>query len=174
MLASELMIKEGIRIIAAKPKFAADYKSVDQPAKFQKVCGDLKAWLGDDFECSDQEVARGIYTHFKSTFSFGKPAKIGSWSHVQIASMQPRPVILPTYTNLEDSWNVGAEYSKVRKEVAAVLGINDKGHTQHGSNFSGTQSLRQIILNLVDKVAGKVAVADMRSLIKARYNLDLS
>ena len=40
----------------------------------------------------------------------------------------------------------------MRQQVSAVMQIEDKGHANHGSNFSAYQNLKQIIDNLFSKV----------------------
>lgn len=45
------------------------------------------------------------------------------------------------------------EWEGWRDEVVELLNIRDTGHSGHGSNFNGKQTLAQVIENLMDKVS---------------------
>jgi hypothetical protein len=67
-----------------------------------------------------------------------------------------------TYASLPASLKVSYSNSQqpdIRKQVAAVMQIVDKGHPTHGSNFSAPQTLKQIIDNLFDMVSDAQADA---------------
>ncbi len=42
----------------------------------------------------------------------------------------------------------------LRREIAANLGIDDKNHSQHGSNFDSPQTVKQIIDNIFATASG--------------------
>lgn len=66
---------------------------------------------------------------------------------------------------LQESVAAGAETAKYRRTMAALLGIKDKNHAPHGSNFNQAQSKWQIIANLMEPVQG-----DLRTTAEATLN----
>lgn len=63
------------------------------------------------------------------------------------------------------------EQPAVRREVAKLMDIVDKGHKTHGSNFSSPQQLRQIIDNLFTPIMGLKRDQAAEAIIKA-YGYD--
>jgi hypothetical protein len=127
-------------------------------------------------EADKKFLAQVIKQHFatNTNFSFGKSKKIGGYEWVAIMPLTTVAPSGPAYTDLKETWMANKpEFTKVRADVARVLGILDKGHTHHGSNFSGTQSLEQIIRNLVSKVEGPAEIMRVTNLVKTKYKLTL-
>ena len=63
------------------------------------------------------------------------------------------------------------EQPSIRRTVADLMDIVDKGHATHGANFSSPQSLAQIIDNLFSKVQGGKADTAAEAIIRA-YGYD--
>ena len=63
----------------------------------------------------------------------------------------------PEIGTLPAGWNYDqhntSTQAKIRKEFATALGIKDKGHTSHGSNFDNKQTKKQIMDNLLAMVS---------------------
>ncbi|HEU4558085.1 MAG TPA: hypothetical protein VFS20_09555 [Longimicrobium sp.] len=59
----------------------------------------------------------------------------------------------------------------MRAAVARVMGIEDKGHKKHGSNFDSPQTLKQIIDNLFETVSSAQAAEVAERLVR-RYGYD--
>ena len=170
-------IKEGIDSIMKQPQSPTKYKDIGGAQRFDELLGTLDAWLENN-ECgsltrSDQDkklVAQVIKQFFAPKFAFGKPPKIGGYSTAELSPVMPPSSSEPVFKNLDDSWSANkGKFAVVRRDVARVLGIQDKGHAHHGSNFSGTQTLRQIILNLYSNVQGAQELDRVRGLIKTKY-----
>jgi hypothetical protein len=75
------------------------------------------------------------------------------------------PVIFPIPNALQESVAAGTATANYRKEMAKLLGITDKNHAPHGTNFNQAQSKWQIIANLMQPVQGDL-------LTTARAKLD--
>jgi ribosomal protein L29 len=173
-------IKEGIDSIMKQPQSLTKYKDIGGTEKFNTLLGTLDAWLENN-ECgaltrSDQDkklVAQVINQFFAAKFAFGKPPKIGGYPITTLAPLTESPSAETVFKNLTDSWSANkGKFAVVRRDVARVLGIQDKGHAHHGSNFSGTQTLKQIILNLYGGVQGPAEIARVKAVIKAKYKFD--
>jgi hypothetical protein len=96
--------------------------------------------------------------------------KIGPYATNQLPSFVVVQLGTPTYTNLNQSWKADStQYADVREEVRLYMGIRDTGHSAHGSNFSGTQTLRQIIDNLFAKVQGMTEITRVSSNTQKYY-----
>lgn len=65
-------------------------------------------------------------------------------------------VVFPIPNALQESVAAGAETAKYRNTMATLLGIKDKNHAPHGSNFNQAQSKWQIIANLMQPVQGEL------------------
>lgn len=79
----------------------------------------------------------------------------------------------PGYTlsgELKTSYSI-KEQPDVRKQVSSVMGITDKGHKTHGSNFSSPQTLKQIIDNLFMPITGTQRDVAAEAIIEA-YGYD--
>ena len=72
--------------------------------------------------------------------------------------------------HLKESFTIKDQPAK-RREVAAVMGIADKGHATHGSNFTASQTLKQIIDNLFETVSSAQSAEVAERLVK-RYGYD--
>jgi len=64
----------------------------------------------------------------------------------------PRKAVRRLPPELSVSYTIKEQPAK-RTEIAGVMGIVDKGHKQHGSNFSSSQTLKNIIDNLFAMVS---------------------
>ena len=165
-------IRTGIDAIMQNPLSAGKYKDLTQTQKFDDLIGALNAWLENN-ECdtvNDRKlIARVIKQYFTGAkFSFGKAQKIGEFSCATLTvTILPAG---PVYTTLTDSWAADkGKFTLVRRDVARVLGIQDKGHAHHGSNFSGQQTLKQIIQNLFAGVQGEKEQGRVRDQIQTQY-----
>jgi hypothetical protein len=174
-------VKAGIDVIVQNPKFAQNWKDVSVEKIFNSLMGELKKWLENN-ECGElvesrdgQLVASVIKTFFADKFAFGsKNKRIGTFDYNTVPqAVTPQPSGPPVYTNLDDSWAANkGKYTVVRRDVARVLGIDDKTHSHHGSNFSGTQTLKQIISNVFATVQGDQQQNTIRVLIRQKYGFD--
>ena len=165
-------IRVGIDAIMQSPQSASKYKDLTQKQKFDDLIGALNAWLENN-ECDTvnnrQLIAQVIKQYFTGEkFSFGKPPRIAEFSCASLAvTILPAG---PVYTDLTDSWAADkGKFTAVRRDVARVLGIQDKGHAHHGSNFSGQQTLKQIIQNLFAGVQGDKEQGRVRDQIHTQY-----
>lgn len=105
-------------------------------------------------ESDKKELAKIIFSSYKNSL-IETNNKIGPYDTGQLSSGPVTPTGTPTYTDLNTPYQANKPlYSTVRAEVVQYLGIRDAGHSHHGSNFSGTQTLKQIIKNVFDKVQG--------------------
>lgn len=174
-------VKAGTDVIVQNSKFAQNWKDVSVERNFTSFMGELKKWLENN-ECGElvesrdgQLVASVIKTFFADKFAFGnKNKRIGTFDYNTVQpAVSPQPLGPPIYTDLDESWAANkGKYTVVRRDVARVLGIDDKTHSHHGSNFSGTQTLRQIILNVFSTVQGDQQQNTIRVLIRQKYGFD--
>jgi hypothetical protein len=176
--ASAERIKQGIQVLVGKPDFQSKYKNVDNVGKFDSLCSALEVWLDDkdygDLTGAKQLVAQVISQYFAVNFTFGAANKIGPYPRRDLAPLVVAAAVVPVYADLNASWAANSsDYGKVRRDVVRVLEIRDAGHTYHQGNFSGTQTLRQIILNVVGMVRGEEEVVRVRGLARTHYNLTL-
>lgn len=95
-------------------------------------------------------------------------AKYGTFATADLVPLVAVVQAGPKYTDLNTPFNASAS-PDVRRDVARVLGIEDKHHNTHGSNFSGTQTLRQIIADVVSKVTGQQEQNRVRGLLRKLY-----
>ncbi len=79
---------------------------------------------------------------------------------------------IPLSNSLRATYTI-AEAEKIRAQLASKWHITDKGHKHHGSNFSGNQTLLQIIKNLTEKVEGKAEIERVRMCVMEDYDYDI-
>jgi hypothetical protein len=176
-------IREGISSLITRPDFTQKYKNIEGGKIFNKLLVDLKVWLevndcgelNEDREDDKKLVAGVISESFHLKFVFGNSNKIGGYARGTLARVaEVLATAQPVFTNLQTSWAANkGKYSVVRRDVVRVLGINDKGHDYHGSNFSGQQTLRQIIANLLDGVKVQEEQARIRGVISQKYHFQV-
>lgn len=77
----------------------------------------------------------------------------------------------PLSKELKESYSI-TEATKLRTELCQLWGIDNKSHKTHGSNFSGNQTLAQLIQNIVDPVAEGAERERIRGLCITRYKYD--
>ena len=84
----------------------------------------------------------------------------------------PRPMaISPLSTELQEHLRI-QEATQRRSELCRAWGIDNLSHGSHGSNFSGTQSLVQLINDIVNPLVGANR-ARVRLLVIAQYQYDI-
>lgn len=147
-------IKTGLLALAAQVK----WKNGQMHEKaFGTLIADLATWFEKNgklgIEANDHKNIARVILHDQAVnkkFS-AVQGKIGPFATNQLPALVVAVVAGPSYTALDTQYN-GNSTQDVRNDVVRVLGITDKGHIQHGSNFSGPQTLRQIIKNVLAKV----------------------
>jgi hypothetical protein len=63
--------------------------------------------------------------------------------------------------------------TKRRTELCAAWGVKNKSHSSHGSNFSGNQTLAQLINNIVEPVQGSAERGRVKALIIEQFQYDI-
>ncbi|RZI84795.1 MAG: hypothetical protein EOP38_07670 [Rubrivivax sp.] len=77
----------------------------------------------------------------------------------------------PLSSALKESYSISAA-TKLRSELCSLWGITNKSHATHGSNFSGNQTLAQLIQNIVEPLAEGAERDRIRGMCIARYSYD--
>lgn len=77
----------------------------------------------------------------------------------------------PLSSELQQSLSI-TEATKKRTELCKLWGIANKSHKTHGSNFSGNQTLAQLIQNIVEPVAEGAERERIKLLCIALYHYD--
>jgi hypothetical protein len=151
-------LRKGLNYLIKQVKYVNKKTQMDTNS-FTTLIGDMNVWLeqNDAGEISKEDdkknLARLILHEFSANLIPAPNHKIGPYAIDQLPSFAVAQATTPTYTNLNESWKADStQYTKVRAEVRSFMGIRDTGHSSHGSNFSGMQSLREIIDNLFEKV----------------------
>ena len=86
----------------------------------------------------------------------------------------PRPDPDPPLSReLREEYTVGKDADRVRARLAERWIIHDKTHSSHGSNFSGRQTLLQIIKNLVSTVQGETEIQRIREAVINDFGYDI-
>lgn len=119
----------------------------------------------------DKKLVAQVIVHkpaVKQSFIPASNGTIGGYAATSLEPLVAAAVVGPVYTLLSQSYDY-KETPTVRRDVARVLGLTDKGHSSHGSNFKGSQTLRQIIDNLTDTVEGKPEIARLQGLMRRFY-----
>ena len=78
----------------------------------------------------------------------------------------------PLSDELQQLYSISQAATK-RAELCNLWGIANKSHAQHGSNFSGNQTLAQLILNIVAPVQATQERARVRQLVIQKYHYDI-
>lgn len=90
--------------------------------------------------------------------------------HKMTGSPYTMPVT-PLSSELTQSYSI-TEATKLRGELCTLWNITNKSHKTHGSNFSGNQTLQQLIQNIVEPVAEGAERDRVRLLCIAKYHYD--
>ncbi len=171
-------IRSGLQALSQPGKKYGTNKKEMDAGNFNAVVSDLNNWLElndhDKLKPADsKDVARVMFHEFKNKF-IEKNGKIGTYATSDLPTLiiAPKLPANPQYKTLTQVFTVGkGDYISARNEVASYLGITDKTHSAHGSNFPGTQTLRQIIENLYAKVSTTDA-ARVNALCIKHYRYD--
>jgi hypothetical protein len=155
-------IKECLNALMQTAKYR-DKKTLMGGSQFTSLLADLNVVLeSKDYETLDlgkdsdkKKVAKIIYTDFKTSL-LESGGKIGPYTTNLLAETAVQaPQGNPTYTNLDTQYSANKPiYTTVRQEIVRFLVIRDAGHLYHDGNFSGSQTLRQIIDNVYATVQG--------------------
>ncbi|MDE2596829.1 MAG: hypothetical protein KGL44_08135 [Sphingomonadales bacterium] len=78
----------------------------------------------------------------------------------------------PLSAELQQLYTISQATTK-RAELCTLWGITNKSHAQHGSNFSGNQTLAQLILNIVAPIQAAHERARVRQLVIQAYHYDI-
>jgi hypothetical protein len=143
---------------------------------FDSLVAALNTWLEVNGKSTvgsadDKKLVARVIAHDASLATSFIPApngKIGPYAKGELLPLAAAAATGPTYTDLDENFSF-KQWPAVRADVARVLRINDKGHSSHGSNFKGNQTLRQVIDNLVDTVKGEAEVARIQSQLRQHY-----
>ena len=179
MPATEKDIKEGLEVQAQKAKYKGK-KTQMSMAAFDTLVGELNVWLENNGRSTvdnaqDKKRVATVIKHagnLSTVFVAAPNGNIGTHAVATLPSLTVAEPVTPRYTLLREVHNATARPT-VRADVARVLGIIDKAHTIHGANFAGTQTLEQIIKDLVDKVQGVAEIQRVHAAVKTHYNLTL-
>jgi hypothetical protein len=77
----------------------------------------------------------------------------------------------PLSDELKHSYSI-TEATKLRGELCSMWKIANKSHKAHGSNFSGNQTLEQLIQNIVEPVAEGAERERVKLLCIGKYQYD--
>jgi hypothetical protein len=162
-------LRKGLNYLIKQVRYVNKKTQMDQNS-FTTLISDMNVWLeqNDAGEISKEDdkknLARLILHEFAANLIPAPNNKIGPYAIDQLPSFVVVQLTTPTNTNLNQSWKADStQYADVRAEVRLYMGIRDTSHSAHGSNFSGTQTLRQIIDNLFEKVNGMSEITRVSS-----------
>jgi hypothetical protein len=81
-------------------------------------------------------------------------------------------VARPLSQELQQLYTIG-NATQLRAQLCQRWGIVNKSHAQHGSNFSGNQTLAQLIQNIVSPIQAPVERSRVKALIIREYGYDI-
>lgn len=158
---SKDQVKQAVNVLLRSAKYGNGKKTQMSEPGFSGLVSDVNTELeklGHDTLARKDEktLAEVIYADYRSSF-MEVGGKIGPYMAVQLGSLSMAAAVgSPDYTDLNQQFQATKQDNKAaRSEATTFLGIRDAGHSFHGSNFSGSQTLRQIIDNVFQKVQGE-------------------
>ena len=169
-------IKAGLNYLAGNNPKYKNKKTQLGTAPFDTLVADLSTWLEmkgkSTIDSADDKklVARVIAhdTSFVNSFIASGNGNIGPYARAALLPLVTTAPTGPAYKNLSESFSY-KQWPDVRADVSRVLGLKDKGHSSHGSNFKGDQTLRQVINNLLDTVQGEAEIGRIQGLLRQHY-----
>ena len=176
MAADAADIRTGLKDSASSHSKYKGKKTQLATKLFDELVSDLNVWLETKDKSTvdsaeDKKLVARVIAHDASlatSYIAAPNGDIGPYPGASLPSLVTATATRPTHTNLMESFSY-KEWPDVRAEVARVLGIKDKGHSTHGSNFKGDQTLRQVIKNLVETVKGDAEILRIQNLLRQHY-----
>lgn len=152
-------------VIGANPKQQGEDPNVYRKRIFEEL---KKAFFSErkEIDARQHDYMRRLAVLISRWYGWRRPEPITPDEY-----MRQGDKFVKLHKDLLESYSY-KEWPDKRKEVAAVMGIEDKGHSSHGSNFKGNQTLKQIIDNLFAKVSGDKRKAAAEAVIKAYHGYD--
>ena len=83
-----------------------------------------------------------------------------------------QPVMVPLSAQLQTPLNI-TQATERRELLCSRWGIINKSHKQHGSNFSGSQTLAQLINNIVEPLQQGTERERVRGLVLRDFDYDI-
>ena len=95
-----------------------------------------------------QEATNGFVTNYSALKKPFEKVEV-MIEKVRLAATQAEEEEERSEVEIDEAEIKWTKQNKLRKEIAAALGLKDKGHATHGSNFDGNQTTEQLIDNLL-------------------------
>lgn len=169
-------VKAALKDLAASNQRYKGKKTQLSSGAFDTLVSDVSTWLekkgknGIDGEADRKLVARVVLhdPSMAANYMAAPNGQIGTYSKPQLPSLVQAAAATPAYTDLGEKFSFKT-WPAVRVDVARVLVLADKGHSTHGSNFKGDQTLKQVIDNLLEKVQGGPETQRVHALLRKHY-----